>query len=508
VDGCVELTQDKVQSVDGINEVNRMFRELYENAPGDGSSVRIYKGYGTPEGVVAAGIGSMYMRLDGSTGTAQYRKESGTGATGWVVTSNGGIQGPQGEKGDKGDTGDASTVPGPANSLSIGTVTQGTAAATITGTAPTQTLNLVLPKGDTGDKGDKGDKGDTGASGDNNGWTDATSYVHPTVTTANVIVGEGTAVGTNGTKVLALNVGGTPTTSPADMVQLYAKKIEVAASGGTVTVDGSYTVHKFTTSGTFTPVCSANFQVLVVAGGGGGSGFGGGGAGGVVYDPLLSLISQSYSVTVGNGGSGGNPGSNGQDSIFSSITAIGGGSGGIWRSSNGGDGANGGSGGGGGGSDSGTVGSGGSATSGQGYAGGNGATVPFQNGGGGGGGAGAVGQDAIQNVKGGNGGIGVSYSISGTETYYAGGGGGGTSTSVGVGGTGGQGGGANGSTEGGINATANTGGGGGGGGYNGDFNSGGNGGTGVVIIRYLTSDQTTTKLFVRDEAGTVTQLGS
>jgi len=40
---------------------------------------------------------------------------------------------------------------GPANTLSIGTVVTGaTASATITGTAPTQTLNLTLPKGDTG----------------------------------------------------------------------------------------------------------------------------------------------------------------------------------------------------------------------------------------------------------------------------------------------------------------------------------------------------------------------
>lgn len=37
--------------------------------------------------------------------------------------------------------------PGPANSLSIGTVTEGSAAASITGTAPTQVLNLVVPKG-------------------------------------------------------------------------------------------------------------------------------------------------------------------------------------------------------------------------------------------------------------------------------------------------------------------------------------------------------------------------
>jgi len=46
--------------------------------------------------------------------------------------------------GDRGPTGQT----GPANKLSIGTVEGGTtAAATITGTAPTQTLNLVLPRG-------------------------------------------------------------------------------------------------------------------------------------------------------------------------------------------------------------------------------------------------------------------------------------------------------------------------------------------------------------------------
>jgi hypothetical protein len=39
-------------------------------------------------------------------------------------------------------------IPGPANVLSIGTVAQGdTASATITGTSPNQSLNLVLPRG-------------------------------------------------------------------------------------------------------------------------------------------------------------------------------------------------------------------------------------------------------------------------------------------------------------------------------------------------------------------------
>lgn len=57
-------------------------------------------------------------------------------------------------------------LPGPVNTLSIGSVTSGvTPSATITGSAPAQTLNLVLPKGDTGSTGLKGDKGDTGDAG-------------------------------------------------------------------------------------------------------------------------------------------------------------------------------------------------------------------------------------------------------------------------------------------------------------------------------------------------------
>jgi hypothetical protein len=65
-----------------------------------------------------------------------------------------GIQGPKGDKGDRGDQG-LQGIPGPPNSLTIGSVISGqTASATITGTAPQQTLNLVLPKGDPGDSGD------------------------------------------------------------------------------------------------------------------------------------------------------------------------------------------------------------------------------------------------------------------------------------------------------------------------------------------------------------------
>lgn len=55
---------------------------------------------------------------------------------------------------------------GPANTLSIGTVQNGVqASATITGDAPNQTLNLVLPKGDTGAQGEKGQTGSQGPQG-------------------------------------------------------------------------------------------------------------------------------------------------------------------------------------------------------------------------------------------------------------------------------------------------------------------------------------------------------
>ena len=70
-----------------------------------------------------------------------------------------GPQGPQGEKGDKGEKGDQGIQgpqgdTGPANTLSIGSVTKGDeAGASISGDAPNQTLNLILPKGDKGDSG-------------------------------------------------------------------------------------------------------------------------------------------------------------------------------------------------------------------------------------------------------------------------------------------------------------------------------------------------------------------
>lgn len=62
--------------------------------------------------------------------------------------------------GPKGDT-------GPANTLEIGTVEKGEkASATIIGEAPDQILNLVLPKGDKGEKGNVGPQGVQGIQGE------------------------------------------------------------------------------------------------------------------------------------------------------------------------------------------------------------------------------------------------------------------------------------------------------------------------------------------------------
>lgn len=75
---------------------------------------------------------------------------------------------PKGDKGIQGDKGDIGAT-GPSNILSIGTVKKGdNASATITGTSPSQVLNLVLPKGDKGDTGATGPQGETGATGPSN----------------------------------------------------------------------------------------------------------------------------------------------------------------------------------------------------------------------------------------------------------------------------------------------------------------------------------------------------
>lgn len=261
-----------------------------------------------------------------------------------------------------------------------------------------------------------------------------------------------------------------------------------ATGGDSILFDGTYWIHTFTSSGTFTPKKALTCDYLVVAGGGastqGAGGSGGGGAGGLrstvtatggggSLESALSLAANTgYTVTVGAGGSGGSGvGTNGSNSVFSTITSTGGGrSGGTNPNQNG---ASGGSGGGGG-EQIGVYGTGGAGTANQGYAGGNAGSTPYRLGGGGGAGAAGVNGGASS----GNGGAGVAVSISGSSVTYAGGGGGAAASSPG---TGGAGGGGNGGNAGiGTAGTANTGGG-AGGSY---IALGVNGGSGIVIVRY------------------------
>jgi len=285
---------------------------------------------------------------------------------------------------------------------------------------------------------------------------------------------------------------------------------KVSATGGTVSTYTSggtvYRVHAFTSSGTFVTESSGYIDVLVVAGGGGGHGGfqspggGGGGAGGVIYSTALAVTSQSYTVTVGAGGVRGQGDgtavnarpTSGGNSVFSTLTAIGGGFGGGYNGYASGSGGSAGG--------SGYSSNLGSPTSGQGNAGGDSAASTSQNAGGGGGkgAAGGYGNDTTGTTAG-VGGVGQAYSISGSSVYYAGGGGGGSGyqggsggTNGGVGGNGGGGAGGASNSSGNCsatNGTANTGGGGGGaGGPVGSIDQtqqlGGHGGTGIVIIRY------------------------
>ena len=54
----------------------------------DGSLLLIHSGSGSPEGVVTAGIGTLYKRTDGGYGSTLYVKESGAGNTGWIAYSS------------------------------------------------------------------------------------------------------------------------------------------------------------------------------------------------------------------------------------------------------------------------------------------------------------------------------------------------------------------------------------------------------------------------------------
>ena len=264
------------------------------------------------------------------------------------------------------------------------------------------------------------------------------------------------------------------------------------------------------------PFIATNF--LVIAGGGGGSSAGGG-AGGLrtSYTNTSSLnghnesslalsLATNYTVTVGLGGSGSVVNtasqSSGTNSTFSGsftgspITSTGGGRGGTIGDV--GLTALAGGSGGGGGSFGTTQTYGAAAVTSpvtQGYAGGgNNNFTPFPHPSGGGGGANSVGSNATSSNTSGNGGAGLEVNIiGGTGNFYAGGGGGGTYALTSNYGTGGTGGGGDGIGTSAGQGTLNTGGGGGGGNAMGGGAAypGQTGGSGIVILRYPSSNSVT-----------------
>jgi hypothetical protein len=261
-----------------------------------------------------------------------------------------------------------------------------------------------------------------------------------------------------------------------------------------------YIVERYSNTGTsgFTPpVGVQRIEYLIVAGGGpGGTGTdrtsGGGGAGGLLAG-VTNVPQSALTVTVGAGGTNN---TNGGNSVFDSLTAIGGGAGGRGAPY-----VNGQAGGSGGGGQHNAASVSGSGTAGQGNPGGEGydsGNVNQAFAAGGGGGAGAAGGSATVNPTtgtAGSGGSGILSSISGLALYYSGGGGGGAQTDQvaylrGPAGQGGGGAGGRATVTGaqvrpGAPGLVNTGGGGGGGSSSGTGAlTGGAGGSGVVLLRY------------------------
>jgi len=290
--------------------------------------------------------------------------------------------------------------------------------------------------------------------------------------------------------------------------------MSISIGRSTITTDGLVLLLDPADSSNYT---LSNVEVLVVAGGGGGGtngsgndiAGGGGGAGGLVYNSSYNVTPGSaITVTVGNGGgtSQNTVPTASQNSVFDTITVVGGGRGAGYAGGAYFTPTSGGSGGGGTYANN----SGADGTTGQGNKGGRGtsSSVPGAYAGGGGGGAGQSGENTNRLGKGGDGGDGLPFSISGSLIYYAGGGGGGTgyqNQSYRLAGKGGRGGGGNGSdVANGRPAVPNTGGGGGGAGnaggapYSNGF--GGAGGSGVVIVRYPGPQKAT-------GGNTITQVG-
>jgi hypothetical protein len=232
------------------------------------------------------------------------------------------------------------------------------------------------------------------------------------------------------------------------------------ATGGTITTDGVYKVHTFTSGGIFNVTSMPGKIDVIIVGGGGGGGMNnwtgaGGGGGEVKYFTTTSTV-RGYTITLGGGGGGAcsnsTNGGNGGTTTFDSTSSYGGNVHGInfncYKSGN-----------------SNTCGTGGGSSG-----------SSWSGGGGGAGGAGS-------GPTGGSGLLVTTGYFAGNTTYYGAGAGAGSeagygNTYAGTGGTGR----ATGTSS--ISGSANTGAGGGGGSLQQGYCSAA-GGSGIVIVRYI-----------------------
>ncbi len=297
------------------------------------------------------------------------------------------------------------------------------------------------------------------------GWTRSTNL------DGDYIRVDTTAGGTGGNTTHSHTYSGVGSTSHDNQNFFSSRNISTVATGGTITTSGGYTIHRFTTSGTFELSSDKNIEYLVVGGGGGGAsgvayvGSGGGGGAGGMLTGSAVFTGGSYSVVVGAGGASNTSGGN---SSVNSIIALGGGRGGRSGLAP----ASGGSGGGAGGDcERASTGSGAAGTADQGNSGGDVPALTCWAAGGGG-------KAAVGGSNGGAGGAGLASSITGSAvTYSKGGNPGGTYGGGWV------------CPGPGASGAANT----GNGANGGDAKTsgpqaceGGVGGSGVVVLRYLT----------------------
>jgi len=153
-----------------------------------------------------------------------------------TISTGLGEQGPQGPQG-------AAGANAPVNVVSIGTVTTGaagsSAAATMTGTAPNQTLNLTLPRGSVGETGATGPAGpvntlavgsvSTGNPGDNAVATITGTAPNQTL---NLTLPRG-ATGPTG------STGATGPAGPANTLSIGTVSTGAAGSSATATITGT-----------------------------------------------------------------------------------------------------------------------------------------------------------------------------------------------------------------------------------------------------------------------------